>query len=138
MYVLDREDILIASGGTAGYCAVRKKPESPYALEYIQAWLSNPVTEKILDIVGSDFEGGFIARGTFVLSTLPFVELDLGNTVQKGIYDSVVEASREIYDINDTLSGQPAKRVSALLQNRKKALIKEIEGLIAKVYQLDF
>ena len=100
MYVLDKDDILIASGGTAGYCAVSKKADSPYALEYIQAWLSNPITERILEIVGSDFEGGFIARGTFVLSTLPFVELDFEDAVQKGIYDRVVEASREIYDIN--------------------------------------
>lgn len=138
MYVLDKNDILIASGGTAGYCAVSKKAGSPYALEYIQAWLSNPITEKILGIVGSDFEGGFIARGTFVLSTLPFVELDFNNAVQKGIYDRVVEASREIYDINATLSSQPAKRISTLLQARKDALIKEIDGLIAKVYQLDF
>lgn len=138
MYVLDKNDILIASGGTAGYCAVRKKAASPYALEYIQAWLSNPITERILEIVGSDFEGGFIARGTFVLSTLPFVELNFDNAVQKGIYDRVVEASREIYDINTTLSSQPAKRISTLLQTRKEALIKEIEGLIAKVYQLDF
>lgn len=138
MYVLDKNDILIASGGTAGYCAVSKKAGSPYALEYIQAWLSNPITEKILGIVGSDFEGGFIARGTFVLSTLPFVELDFNNAVQKGIYDRVVEASREIYDINATLSSQPAKRISTLLQARKDALIKEIDGLIAKVYHLDF
>lgn len=138
MYVLDKNDILIASGGTAGYCAVSKKADSPYALEYIQAWLSNPITERILEIVGSDFEGGFIARGTFVLSTLPFVELDFDNAVQKGIYDRVIEASREIYDINTTLSNQPAKRISTLLQTRKGVLIKEIEELIAKVYQLDF
>lgn len=138
MYVLDKNDILIASGGTAGYCAVSKKSDSPYALEYIQAWLSSPITERILEIVGSDFEGGFIARGTFVLSTLPFVELDFENAVQKGIYDRVVEASREIYDINATLSSRPAKRISTLLQARKDALIKEIEELIAKVYQLDF
>ncbi|MEA4852863.1 MAG: Eco57I restriction-modification methylase domain-containing protein [Christensenella sp.] len=138
MYVLDKDDILIASGGTAGYCAVSKKADSPYALEYIQAWLSNPITERILEIVGSDFEGGFTARGTFVLSTLPFVELNFENEAQKGIYDRVVEASREIYDINATLSGQPAKRISMLLQARKDTLIKEIEELIARIYQLDF
>lgn len=73
MYLLDTNDILISSGGTAGYCAVSKKEDTPYALEYIQAWLSNPITERILEIVGSDFENGFTARGTFVLSTLPFV-----------------------------------------------------------------
>lgn len=138
MYILDKNDFLIASGGTAGYCAISKKTDSPYALEYIQAWLSNPITEKILEIVGSDFEGGFIARGTFVLSTLPFVELDFENAAQKEIYDRIVEASREIYDINATLVTHPAKRISTLLQTRKNTLIKEIEELITNVYQLNF
>ena len=55
--------------------------------------MSNPITEKILEIVGSDFENGFTARGTFVLSTLPFVELDFSDRKQKEIHDSVVAAS---------------------------------------------
>lgn len=138
MYVMDTNDILIASGGTAGYCAVSKKEDSPYALEYIQAWLSSPITERILEIVGSDFEGGFIARGTFVLSTLPFVELDFNVESQKAIHDRVVAASREIYEINDALSGRPAKRIVNLLQRQKDDLIAEIQNLIARVYQLDY
>lgn len=138
MYAMDTNDILIASGGTAGYCAVCKKDGSPYALEYIQAWLSNPITERILEIVGSDFEGGFTARGTFVLSTLPFVELDFGAKRQKAIHDRVVAASQEIYEINDVLSGRPAKRIANLLQRQKDALISEIQELIAKVYRLDY
>ena len=138
MYAMDTNDILIASGGTAGYCAVSKKDGSPYALEYIQAWLSNPITERILEIVGSDFEGGFTARGTFVLSTLPFVELDFAVEEQKAIHDRVVAASREIYEINDALSGRPAKRIANLLQRQKETLISEIQGLIDRVYRLDY
>ena len=138
MYAMDTNNMLIASGGTAGYCAVSKKDGSPYALEYIQAWLSNPITERILEIVGSDFEGGFTARGTFVLSTLPFVELDFAVEKQKAIHDRVVAASREIYEINDTLSGRPAKRIANLLQRQKETLISEIQGLIDRVYRLDY
>lgn len=138
MYVHDTHDILIASGGTAGYCAVSKKDGSPYSLEYLQAWLSSPITERILEIVGSDFEGGFIARGTFVLSTLPFVELDFSNPVQKGIYDQVVEASQRIYAINNSLARRPAKRVAIQLLSQKEALISEIHALIERVYHLDF
>ncbi len=134
MYAMDTNDTLIASGGTAGYCAVSKKDGSPYALEYIKAWLSNPITERILEIVGSDFEGGFTARGTFVLSTLPFVELDFAVEEQKAIHDRVVAASREIYEINDALSGRPAKRIANLLQRQKETLISEIQGLIDRVY----
>ena len=138
MYILDKEDILIASGGTAGYCAISRKANSPYALEYIQAWLSNPITERILEIVGSDFEGKFIARGTFVLSRLPFVELNFEDAAQKSIYDRIVEATREIYDINSTLASQPAKRIFSILQVQKSARINEIQDLIARVYRLEF
>lgn len=138
MYILDTNDMLIASGGTAGYCAVSKKEGSPYALEYLQAWLSNPMTEKILEIIGSDFENGFIARGTFVLSTLPFVELDFSDRRQKEIHDSVVAASRRIYSINTELMNRPAKRIAALLQDEKNTLIHKIQNIIEKVYRLEY
>lgn len=138
MYAMDTNDMLIASGGTAGYCAVSQKEGSPYALEYIQAWLSHPITERILEIVGSDFEGGFTARGTFVLSTLPFVELDFNNKQQKAIYDRVVSASKEIYKINGDLVAAPAKRIANMLQRQKDNLISEIQALIKKIYRLDF
>lgn len=138
MYILDTNDILIASGGTAGYCAVSKKEGSPYALEYLQAWLSNPITEKILEIVGSDFENGFTARGTFVLSTLPFVELDFSDRKQKEIHDSVVAASHRICSINAELMNHPAKCIAIVLQDEKNALIHKIQGLIERVYRLEY
>lgn len=111
---------------------------SPYALEYLQAWLSNPITEKILEIVGSDFENGFTARGTFVLSTLPFVELDFSDRKQKEIHDSVVAASHRIYSINTELMNHPAKRIATILQDEKNALIHKIQGLIERVYRLEY
>lgn len=138
MYVLDHSDLLISSGGTAGYVAAKQKSESPYALEYIQAWLSHPITERIIEITGSDFEGGFIARGTFVLSTLPFVELNLNNEAERTIYERVVSASREIYQINDELGSRPAKRIEAQLLAQKGTLIAEIQRLIERVYRLEY
>lgn len=138
MYALDNDDMLIASGGTAGYCAIAKKSGSKYELEYIQAWLSNSYTEKIFNIVGSDFEGGFTARGTSVLSALPFVDLDFDNPKQKAIYDRVVEASREVYAINEKLSQKPSKQIETTLKRQKAALIQELEELISRVYRLDF
>ena len=138
MYAFDNRDMLIASGGTAGYCAISKKQGSPYELEYIQAWLSNPYTEKLIDIVGSDFEGGFVARGTFILSTLPFVELDFSSSSQKALYDRVVAYTKEIYSLNDILAEHPAKKVESVTIRRKKELIVEIEELISRVYRLEF
>lgn len=138
MYALDTNDYLIASGDTAGYCAVCKQDGSPYELEYIQAWLTNDYTERILQIIGSDFENGFYSRGRSVLVTLPFVELDFDDRSQKAIYDKVVEATRTIYQINEKLAEQPAKRIANTLQRQKESLIYEIQELIARVYRLEF
>ena len=138
MYAYDSDDMLIASGGTAGYCAVSAKQGSPYALEYIQAWLSNPITERIIRVSGSDFEGGFVARGTFILSTLPFVEIDLNSPTQSAIYKRVVEATQEVYRLNGLLAARTSKTSERGLYHRKRNLITEVEELISKVYNLDF
>lgn len=138
MYALDTNDFLITSGDTAGYCAVCKQEESPYELEYIQAWLTNDYTERILKIIGSDFENGFYSRGRSVLVTLPFVELNFDDPGQKKIYERVVEATRTIYQMNVELAKQPAKRIANTLQRQKEILISEIQELIARVYRLEF
>ena len=138
MYAYDDNDMLIASGGTAGYCAVTQKLDSPYALEYIQAWLSNPYTEQILKLTASDFEGGFIARGTFILPSLPFIPLDFNDPKQRQLYNEVVIASRTIYKINNELSAYQAKNAEGVLDRKKRGLIKQIEELISSVYRLEY
>lgn len=138
MYAYDEEDMLIASGGTAGYCAISKMEKSPYELEYIQAWLSHPYTEELLQIMGSDFDNGYIARGTFVLSNIPFVELDFKKPEQKAIYDAVVKATKKIYDRNKKISGNLDKAGKSILMREKERLIHTIQENITKVYQLNF
>ncbi|QSX04791.1 Eco57I restriction-modification methylase domain-containing protein [Sedimentibacter sp. zth1] len=138
MYAYDTQNMLISVGGTAGYCAITIKEDSPYELEYIQAWLTNLHTERILQIIGSDFEGGYFARGGDVLKMLPFVELDFNIPEQKEIYDIVVKETREIYKINEQLIKKPEKSVVTTLERKKIKLIKSIEININKVYRLEF
>lgn len=138
MYAYDTHDMLISVGGTAGYCAISKKDDSKYELEYIQAWLTNSNTERILQIIGSDFEGGFYARGTDVLKTLPIVDLDFDIPEQKAIYDAVVAETRQIYAINEQLLQNTEKRVVSVLQNKKDRLIEAIETKIDRIYKLEF
>ena len=57
---------------------------------------------------------------------------------QKALYDRVVEATREVYTINDKLAEKPAKQVETTLIRKKTALIKEIDELISRVYRLEF
>jgi len=138
MYAYDTNDMLISVGGTAGYCAISKKEDSKYELEYIQAWLTNSHTERILQIIGSDFEGGFYARGMDVLKTLTIVDLDFNIPSQKVLYDTVVAETREIYSINNQLKEEPEKRVASVLQKEKDRLIRSIESKIDKIYRLEY
>lgn len=138
MYAYDEEDMLIASGGTAGYCAIAKLPDSKYDLSYIQAWLNHPYTEKLFQIMGSDFEGGFTARGTYLLKKIPFVELDFEDERQKKLYEEVVSASERIYDLNEISEVKKDKATAEVIQKEKDRLIRRIENNITKVYRLQF
>lgn len=134
MYIYDSQNMLISSGGTAGYCAVIKKKESPYELEYIQAWLTHPYTQSIIKVIGSHFKHGFSSNGTAVLKKLPFAKLDFTNEIQKNQYDSVVQMTREIYNINDMLCSDLTKKDEIILIRKKEDLMKKIENIISNIY----
>jgi len=135
MFAYDDQDMLIASGGTAGYCAISAKDGSPYALEYLQAWLSHPLTERVFASTGSDFEGGFIARGTYQLQRLPFIKLDFSVKSHKALHDQVVEETKRIYELNQMIASTSAKATLTIRNREKETLIREIEDLIEKVYR---
>ena len=138
MYAYDKNDMLIASGGTAGYCAITELMNSKYDLFYIQAWLNHPYTEKLFQIMGSDFEGGFTARGTYLLKKIPLVQLDFNDEKQKKLYDSVVKCSRRIYELNELLDKKKDKATKNVVESEKEKLIKQIENDITKIYKLQF
>lgn len=138
MYAYDENDMLIASGGTAGYCAIAKLPGSKYDLRYIQAWLNHPYTEKIFQIMGSDFEGGFTARGTYLLKKIPFVELDFDDEKQKALYESVIISTKKINELNIVLEQKKDKASISVIEAEKENLSKQIEDNITKIYNLQF
>ena len=137
MYAYDDKDMLIASGGTAGYCAISKKIDSKYDLEYIQAWLNHPFTEKVFQIQGSDFENGFTARGTYLLNKVHFVDLDFEDERQKELYDQVVNLTHKVYGLNKQMEVHNDKASKNVLVKEKNKAIDEIEDLISKVYRLE-
>ena len=138
MYAYDENDMLIASGGTAGYCAIAKLPDSKYDLRYIQAWLNHPYTEKLFQIMGSDFEGGFTARGTYLLKKIPFVELDFNDEKQKALYESVLISTEKINELNIALEQKKDKASINVIEAEKENLSKQIEDNITKIYNLQF
>lgn len=138
LYLLDKTHYLIASGGTAGYVGISLKEDSKYQLEYIHAWLSHPWTDMYLQIIGSDFEGGFIARGTYTLPMVPFIQLDFTDKKQTKLYSRVVDDTKQIHRLNEELVSRTDKAARNVLTKEKNRLIKKIEEMITKVYQQRF
>lgn len=135
LYLYDDQDMLIASGGTAGYCAVAEKENSPYKLEFIQAVLNHPAIDWLCSIVGSDFDNDFYSRGTSVLQRLPIINIDFENELQRKLYFDVVSKTRRIYEVNNLLN-KPSidKRENNALINEKEELIKNIRDDVSDLY----
>ena len=88
--------------------------------------------------MGSDFEGGFTARGTYLLKKIPFLELDFNIKGQKEAYDEVVSCAKMVYKLNGQLEIKPDKATRKVIENEKVKLIKRIEERIEDVYCLRF
>ncbi|POZ57071.1 Type IIS restriction enzyme Eco57I [Lysinibacillus sphaericus] len=135
-YYLDNEDMLIASGGTAGYCAITQKEDSKYAIEFLQAILTHPLMEWIISMTASEFDNGFHARGTALLRTLPIVKIDFENADDIEKYSRIVNLSRDIYALNHKLANKLDSRSKKILENDKSTKIKEIQTIIWKLYEV--
>ena len=138
-YYLDLDDMLIASGGTAGYCAIASKEDSPYTLDFIQAVLCHPAIEWLCSIIGSDFDNDFYSRGTFVLERLPIKNINLADEGQLALFSTVINNSERIKQINNALSrgGEVSIRQRNTFQNEKAHLLSEIQNTISRIYKIE-
>ena len=115
MYLYDEDDLVIASGGTAGYCAISKKEVSKYELEFIQAYLTHPYSEKLLSIIGSDFEGDYYSRGTNILERFPLKIINFNDEYQLNLYNSIVRNVRRVHEVNKLLEDNLSKSAKKVL-----------------------
>ncbi|SEI13427.1 Type I restriction-modification system, DNA methylase subunit [Halobacillus karajensis] len=135
--ILDKKDMVIASGGTAGYCAITLEEESPYELEYVHAVLNHPAIVWLCSVMGSDFEGDFYSRGTYVLNRLPIKKIDFNDKTQLESYNKVVNLTKDIENINSEFEAYMRSKERKELERLKSAMIKEIEGYITKIYGIE-
>lgn len=89
-------------------------------------------------IMGSEFEGGFTARGTYLLKKIPFVELDFNDKIQKELYESVLVSVKRIRELNNVLEQRKDKASVSVIEAEKENLSKRIEDDITKIYNLKF
>lgn len=137
-YYLDRQDMFIASGGTAGYCAITMQEDSEYALEFLQAVLTHPLMEWYISMTASEFDNNFYAKGTALLKKLPIVKIDFNDAEKVEQYNEVVSMSKEIYAINNNLSEErlSRKRKTMLLIDKEEK-IKSIQSIVTSLYDLE-
>lgn len=100
--------------------------------------VESSIYRKVISNYGSDFEGGFKARGTCLLKKIPFVELDLDDEKQKALYESVLISTKKIDELNIALEQKKDKASISVIETEKKNLSKQIEDKITKIYNLQF
>ena len=142
MFMYDNENLVIQSGGTAGYCGIKMKENNKYNLFFLQAYLSHPIINDVMEKMGSDFEGGFYSRGTQVLEKLPIINVDFENEKEKALYDKIVEKMKKIYELNIVLKSNLLRDKtlntidSKAIINLKNHIIKGIMDYITELIKM--
>ncbi|MBE6130256.1 MAG: restriction endonuclease subunit M [Erysipelotrichaceae bacterium] len=135
LFSIDDADMILSSGGTAGYSAISLLENTQYSLEFIQAWLNCTVTVKILKDIASQFEGGFYAIGTSKLKKLRIIKLNFNDPADKKIHDSITQKVMKIRDISVQLEMFNRKIEKQALIKQREMIISEIDDTIKKLYE---
>ena len=136
MFMYDNNNLVIQSGGTAGYCGIKLNKNSKYNLFFLQAYLSHPLMTSVMECMGSDFEGGFYSRGTQVLNKLPVINIDFSNEIENNIYNQIVSDVIKINKLNDELIKNQNLESISLTDRIKDDLIRKINNNITKLIDM--
>lgn len=136
MFMYDNNNLVIQSGGTAGYCGIKMNNESDYNLYFLQAYLSHPLMTNVMECLGSDFEGGFYSRGTQVLNKLPIVNIDFSNDQENKIYNQIVTDVMKIHKLNDELMKNSSIENINITNRVKDELVRKINNNITKLIDM--
>ncbi len=138
-YVYDDSNTLLATGGTAGECAIaafRETPEkSPYDLYFILALLNHKAIEYFCRKRGSPFRGGWYARGTSVLKQIPIPQIDLTvDTQKRRIYENIVLKCKRLCDICASMVTTTTNAERVKLERSKAYLKQSMDAEVSALY----
>lgn len=136
-YPIDKNKTIVSSGGTAGYCIVTIPKDSNYSIYYIQAILNSKYLEWFSSLYGEVFRGGYIARGTKVLHSLPIRTINFSNPNDKALHDEIVTTQKQLIAIYDKLDANTGdKRKLIPLQGRFEREKTKMNNLLIGLYDL--
>lgn len=137
-YSIDTQGVFIASGGTAGYCAIGISTDCPYSPFYIQAILNSKYVEWIASLHGEVFRGGYIARGTKVLMNLPIRTIDFENKIECEFHDRIAEQQKKLIKLGDEIKTAQSNRRQLIIVKRSFAQALQIqEENLRRLYGLN-
>lgn len=128
-YSVDTNGVFLASGGTAGYCAIGIPRNCPYSPYYLQAVLTSKYDEWIASLLGEIFRGGFIARGTKALKRMPIKIINFENAQEKELHDTIAAQQRKLIRLGD--------KISALANDKRRLTVAKRAFDVAKRQQDD-
>lgn len=135
MFAIDDSNMILSSGGTAGYSAIKRKEDTVLSLEFIQAWLNADYTVEILKDIASQFEGGFYAIGTSKLKKIRIPNLNLDNPNDLCLYNSVNKNVSEINALMRKLKSLHRQNEIDLVKKENEKLIEEINKFVSDYYE---
>ncbi|MCP4357335.1 MAG: N-6 DNA methylase [Chloroflexi bacterium] len=141
-YVYDETNSLLASGGTAGECAIaafqNKNKRSPYDLQFIHALLNHKAIEFFCRKRGSPFRGGWFARGTAVLKEIPIPNIDITtDNPRRQLYREITSTNQKLHHIGHTLNSAASASERKRLERQQRALKNKMDGMINQLYGIE-
>jgi hypothetical protein len=136
-YAYDDQNIIITGGGNGPYYALRLKETTPLSVFYIQAVLSHPIIESMVQAGASTFRGGYGSHGKQFIEDLPICQIDFENVKeQKKAHDDIVSLVKQLMKTTEDWSKATIPIKKDPLSSQRNVLIKQINQNIEKLYSI--
>ena len=141
-YVYDDTNTLLASGGTAGECAIaafQENPEdSPYDLLFIHALLNHKAIEFFCRKRGSPFRGGWFSRGTAVLKEIPIPSIDTTSENSRSqLYRDIIQANQTLHSVCRELNITTSQAKRNRSERQQRAIKNDLDTMINRLYHIE-
>lgn len=133
-YGLDNQGIAFQSGGTAGEVALFPR-DSGYGLDFVLGLLAQPYIEMFLRKRGSPFRGGFFARGTDVITSVPVPALDFTDSNDRAFHDVIVAKVCNLRELTLSLSNS-SQRQRDIIERKIKLEEAALQGVFLRRWGL--
>ena len=136
-YAIDHSKTLLSSGGTAGYCMITLPENSNYSIYYLQAILNSKYVEWNAALYGEVFRGGYIARGTKVLSKLPIRKINFEDKIEKNLYQIIDSTQRQLIQTHELIDENTNNKRQKNYYEKEFNILKEkLDNALMSLYGL--